>query len=237
MLPFSDNLASLNKNCYNDSKFFSIAKSMARKKGTRKTKKSKPNSQMMRTDVWRLIATPEQKNMMLMTVNEYRKYLLPLVLIVNAQWSNLATKSSKEQVNAVKKMIHRTTANPNSKHSYYQKIVSKYPSHRKFPSYLRRAAIADAIGIVSSFQTRYHSWQSGDRTKRTSKAPKLTAMSKTYPALYKGQQVLYENNYQSVALKVWNGKDWIWLNNIGVKTHGNNRHLVDGNKLMSPSLV
>ncbi|WP_143727608.1 hypothetical protein [Moorena bouillonii] len=157
------------------------------KKSKRKTKKSQPQP-LIRTDVWRLVTTPEQKEMMLMTVTCYRKYLLPLVLIVNAQWSNLAplSRSSLELVLAVEKMIHVTTANPNPKHSYYHKIVNKYPDHRKFPSYLRRAAIAEAIGIVSSFQIRYRSWQSGNRKKRTAKAPRLTAMCKTYPALYKG---------------------------------------------------
>ncbi|MGK7875837.1 MAG: hypothetical protein AB4426_21830 [Xenococcaceae cyanobacterium] len=93
------------------------------------------------------------------------------------------------------------------------------------------------MGIVSSFQTRYRDWQSGERKKRTAKPPRLTALCKTYPALYKGQQVLSGENYQSIALKVWDEFDWIWLNNIGVTTHGNNRHLVNGNKLMSPSLV
>ena len=79
------------------------------------------------------MVTREQKEMMLLTVEEYRKYLLPLVLIINSQWKNIASLSNKEQVNAVEKMIHKTTANPNPKHSYYHKIVNKYPSHRKFP--------------------------------------------------------------------------------------------------------
>jgi IS605 OrfB family transposase len=62
-------------------------------------------------------------------------------------------------------------------------------------------------------------------------------MCNSYPALYKGQQVLYGKNYQSCDLKVWDGKDWVWLENISIRTQGKNRHLVDGNQLMSPSLV
>jgi IS605 OrfB family transposase len=209
---------------------------MKSKRGKSKTKKAK-GAALMRTDVWHLVFNQQQKEMMLMTIAEYRKYLFPLVLIVNAQWVKLASLSSNERLNTVEKMIHSTEKNPNPKHRYYQQIVSKYPSHLKFPSYLRRAAIADAIGIVSSFQTRYRSWQSGDRKKRTSKPPKLTAMCKTYPTLYKGQQVLYGTNYQICDLKVWNGSDWIWLPNLKIKTHGNKRHLVDGNQLMSPTLV
>lgn len=134
-------------------------------------------------------------------------------------------------------MIHKTADNPNPKHLYFQKVVNRHPSFRKFPSYLRRAAIADAIGIVSSFQTRYRDWQSGIRARRDAKPPRLTAMCNTYPSLYKGQQVKYGLNFQTVDIKVWNGSDWVWLNGIQVKRHGGNRHLVAGNSVQSPSLV
>ncbi len=70
-------------------------------------------------------------------------------------------------------------------------LVINLNLNRKFPSYFRRAAIADAIGIVSSFQTRYREWQSGIRKYRKVRPPRLTAMCQSYPALYKGQQVKY----------------------------------------------
>jgi putative transposase len=209
---------------------------MKSKRGKSKTKKAN-GAALIGTDVWLMVVNQQQKEMMLMTIDEYRKYLLPLVLIVNAQWVKLSSLSSNERIKAVEKMIHSTEKNPNPKHLYYQQIVSKYPSHLKFPSYLRRGAIADAIGIVSSFQTRYRSWQSGDRKKRTSKPPRLTVKCHQYPTLYKGQQVLYGKDYQTCDLKVWSGTDWIWLENISIKTHGTNRHLVNGNQLMSPELV
>ena len=202
-----------------------------------KTKSPKNSPELIRTDVWDLKATPEQKGQMIMTIEEYRKFLNPLVLIVNSQWVNLADLTSKERINAIEKMIHQTADNPEPKHKYFQNVVKKYSSFRKFPSYLRRAAVADAIGIVSSFQTRYRDWQSGNRKHRFCKPPSLTTMCKTYPALYKGQQVKYRNNYQLVNIKVWNGTDWIWLNCIPVKRHGLNRHLIDGNKIKSPALV
>ena len=126
-----------------------------------------------------------------LTIIEYRRFLFPLVIIINAQWQFLATLTDKERVNWVEKAIHVTSKNPNPKYKYYQKVIEKYPSFRKFPSYLRRAAIAEALGIVSSFQTRYRDWQSGMRKKRKAQAPRLTAMCKSYPALYKGQQIKY----------------------------------------------
>ena len=174
---------------------------------------------------------------MIQTVAEYRKFLRPLVLIINARWISLVNLTTKKRVNLLEKLIHKTTKNPDPIHKYFQKVISKYPSFRKFPSYLRRAAIADAIGIVSSFQTRYRKWQSGIRKKRAARPPLLTAMCNSYPALYKGQQVRYHSNYTSVDIKIWSGSDWIWLNNIRIKKHGLNRHLIKGNQIQSPALV
>ncbi|UKO98129.1 IS200/IS605 family accessory protein TnpB-related protein [Nostoc sp. UHCC 0870] len=145
--------------------------------------------------------------------------------------------TTKTVAYAVEKMIHQTADNPSPKHKYFQKVVNRYPFFRKFPSYLRRAAIADAIGIVSSFQSRYYEWQSGIRKHRAARPPRLTAMCKTYPALYKGQQVKYGLNYQTVDIKVWSGTDWVWLNNIKINHTGLSRHLIDGNEIQSPALV
>ncbi|MCM0590881.1 MAG: transposase [Gloeotrichia echinulata IR180] len=202
-----------------------------------KRHKSKKKLELIRTDVWNLVTLKSEKEQMLLTIEEYRKYLLPLVIIVNSQWINLSDLTASEKVNAVEKMIHKTADNPNPKHKYFQSIIKSHPSHRKFPSYLRRAAIADAIGIVSSFQTRYREWQSGIRARRDAKPPRLTAMCNTYPVLYKSQQIRYNLNYQTVDIKVWSGTDWVWLSGIKVKRHGLNRHLTDGNEICSPALV
>jgi IS605 OrfB family transposase len=206
-----------------------------RKKKTKK--KSKNKTKQIRTDVWDICINPEQKLEITLTIKEYRRYLFPLVILINAQWANLVNLTTKDKVNAVEKMIHKTANNSNPKHKYFQQIANKYPSFRKFPSYLRRAAIADAIGIVSSFQTRYRDWQSGIRKHKAAKPPRLTAMCKTYPALYKGQQIKYGLNYQTVEIKVWNGTDWVWTKNIKVKSHGLSRHLVAENQIQSPALV
>ena len=203
----------------------------------KKTKKRTKYQKLIRTDVWDLSATESQKRVMILTVAEYRRFVKPLVLVINARWISLVNLTTKERVNAVEKIIHQTAKNPLPQHLYFQKVVNLYPSFRKFPSYLRRAAIADALGIVSSFQTRYRQWQSGERKHRFARPPKLTPMCNSYPALYQGQQVLYHSDYSSVDLKVWNGTDWLWLLDIKVKKHGLSRHLIAGNKIQSPALV
>lgn len=204
----------------------------------RRNKKAKSAPlEIVRTDVWQLAATQPEKEQMLLTVQEYRAYLRPLVILVNAQWTNLARLTSTERVNAVERMIHATAKNPSPKHSYFLSRAKGRPSMLKFPSYLRRAAIADAIGIVSSFQTRYREWQSGIRSKRNAKAPHLSAMCNSYPSLYKGQQVLYSSTFETVRLKVWNGSDWVWTGEIKIKTFGRHRHQVPENEMQSPALV
>jgi IS605 OrfB family transposase len=203
------------------------------------TKRKKPTPELnIRTDVWALVLTPSQRDLAVLTVAQYRHFLKPIVLIAYWNWDALSLLSAKERVNTLEKLIHKTAENPDPKYGwYFQKAIANHLSFRKFPSYLRRAAIADAIGIASSFVTRWEMWKRGERFHRYDKPPKLTAMCNSYPALYKGQQIRYNANYSSVDLKVWSGSDWVWLENIPVRKHGKNRHLVFGNQIKSPSSI
>ena len=58
---------------------------MGKPQSKRKTKKKKQDS-MIRTDVWTLKVTSVEKKLLLLTVAEFRRFLKPLVLIVNAEW-------------------------------------------------------------------------------------------------------------------------------------------------------
>lgn len=202
-----------------------------------KRKKSQPTS-FIRTDVWEVSLSRQQRNLAASTVEEYRYFLKPLVLITYGNWDAISRASAKERVNALEKLIHQTADNPSPKYGWYlKKALDNHPSFRKFPSYLRRAAIQDALGIVSSFVTRWEDWKQGNRRHRQDKPPKLTAMCNSYPALYRGQQIRYNAQFNAVDLKVWSGTDWVWLECIPVCSFGKSRHLVEGNKLMSPSLI
>ena len=216
-----------------------VIEAMSQKLAKRTTKRKKPSMEPnLRTDVWVLSLTQNQRNLAVLTVAEYRYFLKPLVLIGYWNWETLSALSSQERVNTLEKLIHQTAENSKPKYGwYFEKAIVNHPSFRKFPSYLRRAAIQDAIGIVSSFVTRWEMWKRGERRHRYDRPPKLTAMCNSYPALYKGQQIKYNANFTAVALKVWNGSDWIWIENIPIRTHGKNRHLVGGNQIKSPSLI
>ncbi|MFP4120488.1 MAG: IS200/IS605 family accessory protein TnpB-related protein [Coleofasciculus sp.] len=195
---------------------------MVKKKAKKQSKRKKTEKESkIRTDVWQLVMTSKQRQLAILTVAEYRYFLKPLVLISYWNWGKLSQLNSNERVNTQELLIHKTADNPNPKYYwYFHKAVGNHPSFRKFPSYLRRAAIQDALGIVSSFVTRWDAWKRGERKHRYDQPPRLTAMCNSYPALYKGQQVKYHSNFDAVDLKVWSGTDWGWMTNIPVKKHG-----------------
>ena len=78
----------------------------------------------------------------------------------------------------------------------------------RFPSYLRRAAIAEAYGAVSSYQTRLEKW----KKKPQGRQPGLPKVGRTFPALYKGNMFRLVDKQKYLAdLKVFDGKRWAWL--------------------------
>lgn len=85
----------------------------------------------MRTDKWPLDATPEQKQLMLLTVEKYRLFCRALSIVISSNWVELQ-KDAENYVAAVEKLIHRTARNDSPKHSYFNK------NHYKFPSYFFR---------------------------------------------------------------------------------------------------
>ena len=78
----------------------------------------------------------------------------------------------------------------------------------RFPCYLRRAAIAEAYGAVSSYQARLEKW----KKKPQGRQPGLPKVGRTFPALYKGNMFRLVDKQKYLAdLKVFDGKRWSWL--------------------------
>ena len=183
----------------------------------------------IRTDIWQIVATKEQKRLSQNTVSEFRCLVRCLVGVIYTHWSTIGQKDAKAQIPAVEKLIHATAKNPNPKYRYFNRRFYK------FPSYYRRGAIQFAVGQVSSFVTRYREWQSGIRKRKDAKPPKLNADCGTYPPLYKGQCIRFAEDNQSAAIKVFTGTDWVWTT-VGITGH-RERHLNPGNVRKSPYLI
>ncbi|NEQ85490.1 MAG: IS200/IS605 family element transposase accessory protein TnpB [Moorea sp. SIO2I5] len=188
----------------------------------------KTPTKVIRTDKWQLNVTPDQRILFGETIKVYRQACRYLVGIIYTHWSELGGLTADQLTPAVEQLMHQTAKRPNIKYPQFNKTFYK------FPSYYRRAAIAFAAGLVSSFVTRYREWQSGIRKEPDTKPPRLNADTGCYPALYKGQ--CYKlHGFNQVEIKVFNGSDWVWT--VVQITSLRERHQVATNKMMSPSLV
>lgn len=183
------------------------------------------NNSIVRTDRWQLSPTPKQIEHLQRTEKMYRSYARALIGVVFTHFPQIASADSP--CAAVERLIHQTAKNPKPRYRYFGK------NFYKFPSYLRRAVIQAAIGQVSSFITRYNSWQQGRRSRCDALPPQLNAVTNLHTVLYRGQCILFADD--SVQIKVFDDKKWVWERIQVVKRR--ERHLLPNVKSLSPSLV
>lgn len=184
----------------------------------------------IRTDKWRLSPTKYQLSVLEDTVTIYRDMVRRLISIVNLRWKEIAAAEAKQRY--VEQLFHATKGNPNPKFGKFFGLGTKL---YKFPSYLRRAAINDAIGHVSSFHSRYYDWQGGIRKRRTAKPPKLNTSCGVYPDLYKNQCIQIATDYSEAGIKVYKNNDWQW-ETVAISCLAR-RHIIPKVKQLSPTLV
>ena len=79
----------------------------------------------------------------------------------------------------------------------------------KMPVYLRRAAISEALGKVSSYKSNLSNWEHEDKRIR-GKRPTLTKIGNIYPALYKPNMFLRIDDY-TAKIKVYRNNTWDWI--------------------------
>lgn len=165
----------------------------------------------------------------------YRQAVAYLVDVINKEWVNYTKLTTKARVNLTEKLTHSTKDNPCPPYNFDDLFY-------KFPSYLRRSAISDAVGTVSSYYSnlenynleRYNSISNGKKFKK--QAPKLSLKNFKCPALYKGNMFNMIDKTHA-QIKIYKNNDWVWLNvvlrNQDIKYIENNCH----GKEFSPLLM
>ena len=112
------------------------------------------------------------------TVRLYRQAVSFFVDVCLTEWNLISTgKLQKERVNLVESLTVRTRQNPAVPYDFSAAFY-------KFPSYLRRAAIAEALGKASSYHSNLTNWEAADPAKRGEK-PSLPQVGYVYPAMYR----------------------------------------------------
>lgn len=169
------------------------------------------------------------------TLNIYNEALSFLIDVVNKEWEDLIDLNSNEKVNFTEKLINSTPKNPNPKYPEFNKRFYK------FPSYLRRACISEAIGVVSSHKSRYENWLEKREEKLSNgkkfyeKPPKLQLNHKAFPVFYKSN-VFKKLSDNQAQIKIYRDNDWKWIRIDFNSKNLKNRDL-DNFKELNPSLV
>ena len=134
------------------------------------------------------------------SITIYRNALSFIIPIVNTHWGKLKDfEYMKQRMTYAEKLIHSTDEN----HACYN-FDEEFP---KFPSYLRRAVLNDAIGNVSSYRSNLANWEKDPKGQ----APQLSLNHYAYPAYYKNN--LFRNFdpvKQTIELKVFKNGDWVY---------------------------
>lgn len=135
----------------------------------------------------------------LQSVDLYRKAVDYFIQVCLQEWDSLKQIKDVKTVNAVEALTIKTKNRLEVKYDFSKKFY-------KFPSYLRRNAIAEAIGKTSSYMSNLENYNKGTATGR----PGLPRAGKIYPVLYKGNCFVREDDY-TAKIKVYMRNTWDWL--------------------------
>ena len=137
------------------------------------------------------------------TVRLYRQAVSFFMDVCLREWDTVSSgKGQKERVNLVESLTVISKRNPMVPYDFSAGFY-------KFPCYLRRAAIAEALGKVSSYRSNLARWEAAEPASRGEK-PGLPQAESVYPAMYRENMFLQTGTYQA-ALKVFIRNTWDWI--------------------------
>lgn len=133
------------------------------------------------------------------TVLIYRKAVDFLIEVCLREWDTVLELNSNQRINRVERLTHATKDNPNPKYDFDSKFY-------KMPSYLRRGAISEAIGKVSSYKSNLANWNENP----VGRAPSYPKAGYVFPSMYRTVMYNQIDDYQA-QLKVYVRNTWDWI--------------------------
>ena len=138
------------------------------------------------------------------TVAIYRSAVDYLIGVCLEEWDtvyNINGNLLRQQY--IEHLCHATADNPNPKYTGFDRRFYK------FPCYLRRSAISEAIGKVSSYKSNLENWEASDAGIRDRK-PSFPKAGFIYPCLYKTGMYEQTGTYKA-RIKVYIRNTWDWI--------------------------
>ena len=142
------------------------------------------------------------------TAGIYRKAVDFFISVCMEEWDTIsAGKGQTGKVNAVEAFTIKTSKRKTVPYDFGKDFY-------KFPSYLRRAAIAQAVGKVSSYKSNLKNREALDPRTR-GRIPGYPSAGYVYPAMYRDNMFIRTGTY-TASIKVFTRNTWDWLE-IGLR--------------------
>ena len=138
------------------------------------------------------------------TVRLYREAVDFFIAVCLTEWDKVsALDGSLLRQQFVERLCHMTAQRPVVKYGTFDRRFYK------FPGYLRRGAINEAIGKVSSYKSSLDNWGSADQHSRGRK-PSYPKAGYVYPCMYRTDMYRQESSYEA-RIKVYVRNTWDWI--------------------------
>ena len=134
------------------------------------------------------------------TVAVYRNAVDYFIDVCNANWDELSKiDGSLNKQRYIETLVHATKDNPVPIYDFDTKFY-------KMPSYLRRGAINEAIGKISSYRSNLANWENSPNGK----APSVPKAGFVFPSMYRTVMYNQTDDYEA-QIKVYIRNTWDWI--------------------------
>ena len=133
------------------------------------------------------------------TVKIYRNAVDYLINVCLENWNSISEFKGQNRLTYIETLIHSTKGNPAPPYDFDAKFY-------KMPSYLRRGAINEAIGKISSYMGNLSNWE----TNPVGRKPSIPKAGYVFPSMYR--TVMYNQTDDYIAqVKVYVRNTWDWI--------------------------
>ena len=144
------------------------------------------------------VRNKDRNKIFLQTIDIYNKAVTFCIETFEAEWEKLSELEGKLRNNAGENLIHSTKGNK-AKYKDFDRIFYK------FPSYMRRSAVQEALGYLSSYYSNVENWhKDGEKGRKPTLQKHLNKM----PTFYKGNMYQETKEKNIVQLKLYIDNDW-----------------------------
>ena len=134
------------------------------------------------------------------TVAIYRHAVDYILNVCLENWEEISSLEGRNGFAYVERLIHTTKDNSAPTYNFDSKFY-------KMPSYMRRGAINEAIGKVSSYKSNFDNWNKNPFGKK----PSYPKAGYTFPFMYRKNMYNQTSSY-TAQIKVYTRNTWDWIN-------------------------